>query len=134
MQAQGADCIRVVSRWADTHGRLSYATAHDGGYKASQRSRSKQGRKAPPSGADAGAERAKRRPGAKQRKHSRHLEMCRAVVERLDIPSNAGRLAYTAGICGHAEPTDVPEGQQRHDGAGVEGAGGAGGRGCTGAG
>ena len=47
VQAQGADCIRVVSRWADTHGRLSYATAHDGGYKASQRSRSKQGRKAP---------------------------------------------------------------------------------------
>ena len=68
-------CVRVVSRWADTHGRLDFATANLACFKASQRSKSKQGRKAPaPEG-----ERVKRRPGAKQRKHSRHLELCRQV-------------------------------------------------------
>lgn len=68
-------CIRVSSRWADIHGRLDFATANLACFKASQRSKSKQGRKAPtPEG-----ERVKRRPGAKQRKHSRHLELCRQV-------------------------------------------------------
>lgn len=68
-------CIHISSRWADIHGRLDFATANLACFKASQRSKSKQGRKAPaPEG-----ERVKRRPGAKQRKHSRHLELCRQV-------------------------------------------------------
>jgi hypothetical protein len=77
VQAQGTapSCISVVSRWADTHGRLDFATFNLSTFKASQKCRSKQGRKTPaPEG-----ERVKRRPGAKQRKHSRHLELCRAA-------------------------------------------------------
>jgi hypothetical protein len=99
----GAGCaVRVISRWVDTHGKLSFASASDPSYMMSQRSKSKQGRKqGRTKGNDtlAAASDRRRRPGAKKRLHERRLEQCRGVVQRVATPANAGRLAYSPGLC-----------------------------------
>eukprot|EP01047_Picozoa_sp_COSAG01_P047169 COSAG01_NODE_4482_length_4984_cov_4.097851_1_plen_571_part_00 len=99
----GAGCaVRVISRWVDTHGKLSFASASDPSYMMSQRSKSKQGRKQGRMKGDgtlAAASDRRRRPGAKKRLHERRLEQCRGVVQRVATPANAERLAYSPSLC-----------------------------------
>ena len=89
VRAEGSapSCVRVVSRWADTHGTIDYATWHSSDFRASSRSKSKQGRKAAPKLGPDGKP-VRRRAGGRARHRQANMKSCRAVVAKLDTPVN----------------------------------------------